>query len=159
VSAEPGTGPRHLLRTADGALLLVGELAGELSWFRRGADGKLARAGREVTSSGKPNQPSEVLTGRDGRFVYVGNRGPDTVSVFAWDGDGATAVAEVATGGEWPRHLALVSDHLYVANERSHNVTIFRVDPDSGIPVTPGESAAVPSPTCILQARVRDEIA
>ncbi|WP_305789172.1 lactonase family protein [Symbioplanes lichenis] len=159
VTTDPGTGPRHLLRTADGALLLVGELAGELSWFRRGADGGLAREGREPTSAGKPNQPSEVTTGRDGRFVYVGNRGPDTVGVFAWDGHDAVPVAEVATGGEWPRHLALLSDHLYVANERSHTVTIFRVDPDSGIPVAPGESVTVNSPTCILRARVRDEIA
>ena len=75
---------------------------------------------------------------RDGRFVYVANRGPDTVSVFAWNGESATLIAEVPTGGEWPRHLALIDDHLYVANERSHTVTVFRVDPDTGIPRAAG---------------------
>jgi 6-phosphogluconolactonase (cycloisomerase 2 family) len=151
VVAAPGTGPRHLLRSADGALLLVGELAGNLTWYRPDAkDGGLRLDGGETTSAGKPNQPSELTTGRDGRFVYVANRGPDTVSVFAWEPEGGTLVAEVVTEGRWPRHLALIGEHLYVANERSHSVTIFRVDPDTGIPRVQGEPVGEGSPTCLL---------
>jgi 6-phosphogluconolactonase len=153
IVTRPGTGPRHLLRAADGAVLLVGELGGDLSWYRPGGgDGALRPAGTVTTSTAPPPVlPSELTAGRDGRFVYVGNRGPDTVSVFGWDGDAATLVAEVPTGGAWPRHLALLSDHLYVANERSHSVTTFRVDPDTGIPVPQGEPTGEPSPTCLLR--------
>ncbi|UQU63696.1 lactonase family protein [Couchioplanes caeruleus] len=150
VVAEPGTGPRHLLRTSDGALVLVGELTGDLSWYRAGAGGELERDGGVVVSATRPNQPSEVTTGRDGRFIYVANRGPDTVTVLAWEPEGGTVVAEVATGGSWPRHMALLADHLYVANERSHSVMIFRVDPDTGVPTAQGEPVAESSPTCIL---------
>jgi 6-phosphogluconolactonase len=151
VTAAPGTGPRHLLRAADGALLLVGELAGNLTWYRPSTtDGGLRLAGGETTSAGKPNFPSELTTGRDGRFVYVANRGPDTVSVFAWEPQGGTLVAEVVTEGQWPRHLALLGDHLYVANERSHSVTVFRVDPETGIPQVQGEPVGEGSPTCLL---------
>ena len=60
-------------------------------------------------------------------------------------------IAEVPTGGAWPRHLALFGDHLYVANERSHTVTTFRVDPDSGVPRLQGEPTGEPSPTCLLR--------
>ncbi|PRY21071.1 lactonase family protein [Pseudosporangium ferrugineum] len=151
IVAEPGTGPRHLLRTADGTVLLVGELTGDLSWFRPGGDGTLQRAGVRVLSATPGNCPSEVTAGGDGRFVYVANRGPDTVSVLAWEPGGGTLVAEVATGGEWPRHIALIADHLYVANERSHTVTIFRVDPDTGIPWSQGEPVPESSPTCLLR--------
>lgn len=152
VVATPGTGPRHLLRSADGALLLVGELAGNLTWYRPdAADGGLRLAGGETTSAGKPNYPSELTTGRDGRFVYVANRGPDTVSVFSWEPEGGTLVAEVVTEGSWPRHVALLGDHLYVANERSQSVTIFRVDPDTGIPQVQGEPVGEGSPTCLLR--------
>ncbi|MEV4639394.1 lactonase family protein [Actinoplanes sp. NPDC049548] len=151
IEAAPGTGPRHLLRTTDGAVLVVGELTGDLSWFRPGGSGALERAGGHVTSAVRPNQPSEVVTGPDGRFVYVANRGPDTVSVFAWEPSGGTLVAEVATGGEWPRHIALIADHLYVANERSHNVTVFRLDPDTGIPWAQGDPVPEGSPTCVLR--------
>ena len=152
VVAAAGTGPRHLLRSVDGALLLVGELAGELSWWRPAADGSLRQAGMVALSTTTvPNLPSEITAGRDGRFVYVGNRGPDTVSAFAWDGETATLVAEVPTGGAWPRHIALLSEHLYVANERSHTVTIFRIDPDTGVPTPQGDPIAEPSPTCLLR--------
>jgi 6-phosphogluconolactonase (cycloisomerase 2 family) len=152
VVAEPGVGPRHLLRSIDGALLMVGELAGDLTWWRPDpADGSLRQAGAATTSAGKPNLPSELATGRDGRFVYVANRGPDTVSVFAWEPAGGTLVAEVAVGGAWPRHIALLGDHLYVANERSHNVTIFRIDRDTGIPQSQGEPVGEGSPTCLLR--------
>ncbi|GIE81496.1 hypothetical protein Aph02nite_74460 [Actinoplanes philippinensis] len=150
VEAKPGTGPRHLLRSADGALLVVGELAGTLSWHRPAGAPTLEPRG-EVAVSTAAGQvfPSEITMGRDGRFVYVANRGPDTVSTFAWDGDGVTLIAEVPAGGVWPRHMALLGDHLYVTNQRSHNVTIFRIDPETGIPGLQGEPTGEPTPTCL----------
>ena len=152
VVATPGTGPRHLVRSVDGALLLVGELAADLSWWRPASDGSLQRVGVVPASTAPgPNFPSEIAAGRDGRFVYVGNRGPDTVSAFAWDGAAATLVAEVPTGGAWPRHIALLSEHLYVANERSHTVTVFRLDPETGVPTPQGDPVAESSPACLLR--------
>ncbi|WP_229073057.1 lactonase family protein [Actinoplanes sp. DH11] len=152
VRARPGTGPRHLARAAGGALLLAGELAGDLSWYRPAGGPVLDHAGATAASlSSGQVFPSEVAIRRDGRFVYVANRGPDTVSAFSWDGETATLIAEVPTGGEWPRHMILLGDHLYVANERSHNVTIFRIDPDTGIPGVQGEPTGEPSPTCLLR--------
>ena len=153
VVAAPGTGPRHLVRAADGALLMVGELAASLSWHRPGsADGSLRPAGTvPASTTDVENLPSELVMGSDGRYVYVGNRGPDTVSAFAWDGAKAELIAEVPTGGAWPRHVALLGDHLYVANERSHSVTTFRVDPDTGIPRMQGDPIGEPSPTCLLR--------
>ena len=152
VEAKPGTGPRHLVRSADGALILAGELAANLSWYRPAGGPRLEAYGEAAVSTlPGPVYPSEVTIGRDGRFVYVANRGPDTVSAFSWDGETATLVAEVPTGGEWPRHMALIGDHLYVANERSHNVTVFRIDPDTGIPGAQGEPTGEPSPTCLLR--------
>jgi 6-phosphogluconolactonase len=153
VVAEAGTGPRHLVRAGDGAVLVVGELAANLTWYRPGPQaGRLEMAGSVATSTGAaPIYPSEISMGSDGRFVYVANRGPDTVSVFAWDGDAARYVDEVPTGGEWPRHIVLLGEHLYVANERSHTVMAFRIDPETGVPVPDGEPTAQPSPTCMLR--------
>lgn len=153
VPAEPGTGPRHLVRSPDGALLLVGELAANLTWYRPDpSDGLLRAQGAVPTSAGPGHvQPSEIVMGPDGRFVYVANRGVDTVSVFAWDGDGAERIAEVPAGGHWPRHMAAAGEHLYVANERSHSVNTFRIDQESGFLHAAGESTSEPSPTCLLR--------
>ncbi len=150
VVAPPGTGPRHLRWAPDGTLLLVGELNAELSWYRPDGPDGLARGGGVAATTREGSVlPSELAT--DGRFVYVANRGPNTVSVFAWDGRSADPVAEVPTGGDWPRHIALLDAHLYVANERSHSVTVFRVDPESGIPHRQGDPIAEGSPTCVLR--------
>jgi 6-phosphogluconolactonase len=152
VVAEPGTGPRHLRLSPDGALMLVGELDGGLSWYRPSADGTLAQAGRVATSTKDgENFPSEIVIRPDARFVYVANRGPDTIATFAWDGAQASLVAETPTGGHWPRHMILLGDHLYVANQRSQSVTTFRVDAETGVPGPVGEPTAVASPTALLR--------
>ena len=54
------------------------------------------------------------------------------------------------TGGEWPRHFALVGEHLYVADERADMVRVFRRDADTGVLEAVGEPVPVPSPTCVL---------
>jgi 6-phosphogluconolactonase (cycloisomerase 2 family) len=152
VTAKPGTGPRHLRVVPDGTLLLVGELAANVTWYRPASDGSLELAGEEPASGHPgPNFPSEIACGRAGRFVYVANRGPNTVTTFEWDGTAAVRVAETPTGGDWPRHLALIGDHLYVANQLSHSVTTFRIDPETGIPAPQGEPMAEASPTCLLR--------
>jgi 6-phosphogluconolactonase (cycloisomerase 2 family) len=152
VTAKPGTGPRHLRIAPDGTLLLVGELAGNLSWYRPAADGTLELAGEVPTSDqGDPNYPSEIACGRDGRFIYVANRGPNTVTTFAWNGAEAVKVAETPTGGDWPRHMILLGDHLYVTNQLSHSVTTFRIDAGTGVPAPVGEPMAEASPTCLLR--------
>ena len=151
VRAAPGTGPRHLRLAPDGTLLLVGELAANLGWYRPAADGSLALAGEVASSTlAGPNLPSGITMSPDGRYVYVANRGPNTVSTFAWDGERATLVAEVPTGGDWPRHMVLLGHHLYVANQMSHGVTTFRIDADTGIPTPQGDPTGEPSPTCLI---------
>jgi len=152
IEAAAGTGPRHLRRTGDGTFLVSGELSATLNWYRPGAGGALEAGGAVPASTiDGANLPSELVIGADGRFVYLANRGPNTVSAYAWDGAGAELIAEVPTGGDWPRHLALLSDHLYVANERSHTVTTFRIDPDTGLPGMQGDPLGAPSPTCIVR--------
>lgn len=152
VVARPGTGPRHLRLSPDGALMLVGELDGTLSWYRPSADGTLAVAGRARTSrKDGENLPSELIIRPDGRLVYVANRGPDTVATFAWDGERADLVAETPADGHWPRHMILLGDHLYVANQMSHSVTTLRIDSESGVPERVAEPTKVASPTGLLR--------
>ncbi|WP_406041515.1 lactonase family protein [Micromonospora sp. NBC_00898] len=146
-----GTGPRHLARHPDGRRCwLVGELDGTVTAYDLTADGALHQRER-VDASGRAGhvQPSEVAVGPDGRFLYVGNRGVGTVAVFSVAGGSPRLVAEVDTGGEWPRHFALTGGHLYVADERADMIRIFRVDPGTGVPAAVGEPVPVASPTCV----------
>ncbi|MEO3776946.1 lactonase family protein [Micromonospora sp. B11E3] len=151
VRAVAGSGPRHLARHPDGRRCwVVGELDGTVTAYDLTPDGALHQRGR-VDASGRAGhvQPSEIAVGPDGRFLYVANRGVGTVSVFALDGELPELVAEVETGGGWPRHFALAGEHLYVADERADMIRVLRVDAATGVPTPVGEPVAVPSPTCV----------
>ncbi|HEY2507117.1 MAG TPA: beta-propeller fold lactonase family protein [Streptosporangiaceae bacterium] len=144
ISSPPGAGPRHVL-AAGGRFFVTAELSGQvLVYDAAGAPLGALPASR----SDGPNQPSELAA--SDRFLYVANRGPNTVAVFELTEDEELPrfVTEVATG-DWPRHIALDKGLLYVANERSHEVMTMRIDPVTGIPAL-AETTEVPSPTMVL---------
>jgi 6-phosphogluconolactonase (cycloisomerase 2 family) len=148
---DPGTGPRHLTVDPAGRLHAVGELSGTLLTYARSGSGEgwSPISAIPCTTAGSA-YPSAIVADADGRFLYVANRGPDTVAVFSLAGDRPTRVGEVPSGGSWPRDLALVEPYLYVANERSGTVVAFRIDPVTGVPTPTGDVLATPSPTCVV---------
>ncbi len=81
---------------------------------------------------------------------YVANRGVGTIAVFTLDGELPVLVAEVDSGGKWPRHFARIGTNLYVADERADLISVFRVNPATGVPAPVGDPVRVPSPTCVL---------
>lgn len=141
-AAPPGSGPRHGLRIGE-RYYVTAELSGQLLVYE--PDGELVGV-MPASQSDAPNQPSELVGYRS--FLYVANRGPNTVSVFALDGDLPRYVTEVATG-DWPRHIAVDGATLYVANERSHEVMEMRIDPATGVPAL-AQTIEIPSPTVVL---------
>jgi 6-phosphogluconolactonase len=152
---EPGAGPRHLVFGAGGSVHVACELDSTVSTFRYEPETgtlTLVHIAPSIVDAGAENYPSEVAIDAAGRFVYVANRGRDVVTTLAVAGDGLRPVADVPAGGRWPRHLALIGSHLYVANQLSHQVTAFRLDPVTGVPQPTGALLEVPSPACILPA-------
>jgi 6-phosphogluconolactonase len=142
IRTPAGSGPRHMLAVG-GRYYLTAELSAQVLTYN--ADRTFAGAVPASMTDG-PNQPSELAS--NGHFLYVANRGPNTVSVFALGEDLPRYVTEVPVG-DWPRHIAIDGDRLYVANERSHQVMLLRTAPDTGIPALE-RTISVPSPTVVL---------
>jgi 6-phosphogluconolactonase len=156
-SLPAGTGPRHAAVAPTGVVYLDGELAANVIALRPQPQ-RWAIIG-SVPSTTAPREsamPSEIAVSSDGRWLYVANRGPATLAVFSLADEVPTLVGEVPTGGSWPRHFVLVEPFLYVANQLSHTVTVFRVDPATGLPSPTGEVLATPSPTCLLPVSFSD---
>ena len=120
-------------------------MAGELDGTVRVYDGDW-REIRAVAASGAEGEEPSLASGGVGEFVYVANRGPDTISVFS--GPGLEKVAEVPCGGDWPRHFAITDGRMYVANQRSSGVAVLTMK--DGIPRGGGEVFAVGTPSCVL---------
>ncbi len=155
-----GAGPRHLsLDESAGVGWLSNELDNTVSRLRIAADGSLGEVDRVSTLpadfAGR-SASSEIARHPNSRWLYVGNRGHDSI---AWFGIGAGGELDmrgaVATQGRHPRHFALTPDGdvLLAANRDSDNLVAFRVDPQSGRPnplAMPFEGIAAPVCVCWL---------
>ena len=82
------------------------------------------------TPAGK-NRATSMRLHAGGKFLYVTNRGHDTIAVFAVDGETGdlTPRAHVASGGQDPVELIVVpgGEFLVVANQKSRNLAMFRL--------------------------------
>jgi 6-phosphogluconolactonase (cycloisomerase 2 family) len=155
-ATAPAAGPRHLAFGADGTVHVAGELNSTVTTFTLDATtGRLEPRGvapSTVAEAPETNYPSEIAISDDARFLYVANRGLDVIGTLSVSGAEVKPVADTPTGGAWPRHLAVIGDHLYVANERSHEVTHFVLDERTGVPRRASDVLQTPSPACILAA-------
>ncbi|WP_306755309.1 lactonase family protein [Paracoccus actinidiae] len=102
--------------------------------------------------AGAGNHCSDIGLSADGRFLYVGNRGHDSVAVFAVEHAGRlTPRGTVPSGGQTPRNLALTPSgrHLLVANQNSDRISILARNGDSGALTDTGTSIDIGTPMCI----------
>jgi 6-phosphogluconolactonase len=150
LALPPGTGPRDLVLHPSGIVWMLGELSGEIFVLKREGDSFVVDGRVALPGAESGDHSAAIATSSDGRFVYVGHRGSNTVSVVSVDNTGTelTPVASVGCGGDWPRHLTVDGDYLHVANQRSSTVATFAIGAD-GVPELLG-SIAVPSPTYLL---------
>lgn len=151
-----GTGPRHLTWTSDGKrLFVVGELNSTVVSMSVTADQRLELADVTRTVDEKlaeGNHCSDIQIAPDDRFLYVGNRGADMISVFAIEENGALSLVEhTPCGGATPRALALSPDGKWLlsANQDSDHIGVFARDEQSGR-LTPGPAPIeLGTPMCV----------
>ncbi|MGW0606782.1 lactonase family protein [Streptomyces sp. NPDC002640] len=156
IRTRPGSGPRHLAFHPDGdRAYLVNELTPSVTVCRwdatEGLLEPLCELGVLPGAAEGDAYPSGVVVAPDGRFVWTATRGADVVSVFAVEGETLKLSGTVPCGGHWPRALAVDGRFLYVANERSGDVTWFETDPLTGLPERRG-SVSLPAASCVVVA-------
>jgi 6-phosphogluconolactonase len=160
-ATRPGAGPRHLVFHPAGTYAyLVNELDSTLVVCaydaRTGAlaPGKPQPTLPPGTALDERNYPAAVIISPDGRFVYVSNRGHDSIAAFAVRRGGAELCLASVTpsGGSYPRHIALDPSGrlLFASNQKSGRVTTFRVDRRTGRPNSVGTVLEFPVPVCVL---------
>ncbi|WP_051267241.1 lactonase family protein [Nakamurella lactea] len=135
IDARPvpaGTGPRHAAIADDGTVVVSGELAQTVVFPFRDDAAPLASTRLASVARSRPprNYPGD-LTVRGG-VGYLANRGHDTIGVFSL-GERPRLVAEVDSGVQWPQHLLIADDQLFIAGWDSSQVVSLPLD-DAGIP-------------------------
>jgi 6-phosphogluconolactonase len=158
---KPGAGPRHLSFHPNGKWLYVAnEFDSTVTAFSYHAEAGALRH-LETMSTLPPgfagrNSPAEILVDQKGGFLYVSNRGHDSIAVFAIDsGSGRlTAIEQVPTGGRTPRNFALdpTGNWMFAANQDSNQVVLFALNQDRGRLTPSLNTLPVGSPVCIAFA-------
>ncbi len=157
VNVQPGSGPRHLVFHPNGLYAyLINELANTVSVFCY--DQTTGELDEVNTISSLPKSYIGSNTGADihihpsGQFLYVSNRGHNSIALFKIDDDGRkiTAINHTSTLGKSPRGFCIdpSGTFLLVANKMSNTIVLFKINKDTG-QLTAGPIVEVPNPTCI----------
>ncbi|MBM7344845.1 lactonase family protein [Pantoea coffeiphila] len=158
VQLAEGSWPRHVDFHPSGQWLYgVSELSSTVSVFA--VDLTLGKLTLIQTLSALPegytarSDASEIEVHPSGRFLYVANRGHDSIAIFAIDAQNGTLapLSWVPCGGKTPRFTTLSPDgkQFYSANEDSDTIQVFNVDLSSGMLIKTNIVIEAASPTCI----------
>lgn len=124
----PGNGPRHLAFSEDGkTIFCVNELGCSVSVFRYSNTRLNLIETVSVLADDHKDSTSAAIRVQ-GNYVYVSNRGDDSISCLEWNGNHLELCSVTPCEGVSPRDFLLVEDLLFCTNEISGNVTIFSVD-------------------------------
>lgn len=101
----------------------------------------------------KNNQGSAIHISSDGKFVYVGNRGHNSIAIFNSDSETGKLqfVKNVSTEGDWPRDFSLdpTEKFLIASNQNSSNLVLFSRDSETGLLELLQKDITVPDPVCV----------
>ena len=154
--SRPGAAPRHcIFHTTLPVLYVNNELDSTVTAYRwdDGLIEEIEVAGTLPADATGKNTTAEIGVAPDGRFLYVSNRGHDSVAVFrvAQDSGRLSLLGCEPTGGKRPRFFTLdpTGDFLYAANQESDSIVGFGVDKKSGMLKRTGNEVHVGSPSAI----------
>jgi 6-phosphogluconolactonase (cycloisomerase 2 family) len=156
VTSKPGAAPRHTaFHPSLPTLYVNNELDSTVTVF----DWNSGHATEAQVISTIPhghhgrNTTAEIAASPCGRFLYVSNRGEDSIVLFqiAPDTGQLTYSGSTPTGGRRPRFFTLdpTAKRLYAANQDSDDIAGFRIDPATGELQPMGVVARTGSPSAI----------
>lgn len=130
---HPHTGPRHFLHAPDERFAyLITEYSNEIYpiIFSKREPPRCC-PGISTLPPGWQGESygASLAISRNGKRLYASNRGHNSITLCIVEKERVTPVGYFSCGGDWPRHIALSLDEtlLYVANQRSHSVSVLPV--------------------------------
>ena len=155
-AVAPGSGPHHSAFSPDGRFVYtLDELTADVQVLRWDAAAARLSAVQSLAigsadyKGGKSG--AELLVSRDGRFVYVEDRGENTIVAYARDAATGqlSLLQRVASGGDKPWALAIDPSGRWMLVANAAKVSLFRIDAAAGTLSDTGQSVASVTPLSI----------
>ena len=148
-----GSGPRRVQLHPNGKFLYVNhETDSKVSVFTvDGASLKQIQTLSTLPEDYKGNNSTaEIQIDQTGKWLYVTNRGHDSMARYAVDPVKGTLtfVGHTPSGGRTPRNITIdpTNGFLIAANQNGENIVVFRIDPKTGDLTPTGATGQVPQP-------------
>lgn len=153
----PGGGPRHFAFHPTGKFAYVcNEMLSTITAFSVNAtNGGLTELHTLSTlpQATPGNSTAEIVVHPSGKFVYVSNRGHDSLAMYAIDQATGklTSLGNAPAGGKTPRNFNIDPTGKWVlaGNQSSHTVTVHAIDQTTGKLTPTGQSVNVGAPVCV----------
>ncbi len=151
-----GVGVRHLVMAKNNNIVyVIDELQSKIFVYKfDNQSGKLSFLQSIDAFNGAlhadRDYPSEGLISIDNKYLYVSNRGQNTIAMFTIDPNGLlTYLTEYSAGGNFPRDIAINNDGTIfaIANQKSNNVAIYDIDKSGNLINL--RTVTVPTPTSV----------
>ena len=158
LAVKPGIGPRHLVfHPHFPVAYLMTEFSSEVIVLHyHEKDGSFTQVQSISTipiDFNENNQGSAIRISADGRFVYAGNRGHNSLAIFSVDNEDQQLcfVEHTPTNGNWPRDFTLDPSEKFVvvANQESSNIVLFSRNEETGTLTLLESDFYVPDPVCV----------
>ncbi len=159
----PGGGPRHFSIHPSGKFAYTNnEMTMVVTGFSRNPEDGSLRAIQEISTipagfNGRKST-AECLVHPSGKFLYVSNRGHETITAYTIDQETGllTYVENEPTGGKEPRNFFIdpSGKWLLAENQNSDTVYVFSIDQDTGALKPTGDFVTVGRPVCIRMVKL-----
>ncbi|KQS24752.1 lactonase family protein [Dyadobacter sp. Leaf189] len=156
-TGKPGAGPRHLIIHPSGkSLFLLNELDATLTSCSVDKNGVITAIKTYPTLPSdftSTNTSAAIHLHPNGKFVYVSNRGHNSITGFAIKANGELEMVDQQTKSiATPRDFNIDPSGklMIVANQSTDNLVVYDVDPATGKLAFKHESISVKLPICIV---------
>ena len=155
---ENGFGTRHLVFSPDGkTMYIVGELSSQVNVARLNENTwkfeDVATYKTIPDDFSDHNGAAAIRISKDGKFIYISNRGHDSITVFKVLDDGKLELVQrISVFGSFPRDFNWDKDEKYlvVANQNTNNATLYRRNSETGNLTPIQKDIPVPEATRVL---------
>ena len=163
IQVDAGEGPRHLVFHPNGRFVYVGTEIGNHVYaysfcVETGILTQIQKVSLLPDNFSDASYSAEIIITVAGDYVYVSNRGHDTITCYKTDQETGLLepVGWYPTGGRGPRHLCLAPDESYMicANKDDDTITIIMRDKETGALGEIRYAYEVPAPSCVVWTEV-----
>jgi 6-phosphogluconolactonase len=154
---DAGDGPRHFTyHPTKNIMYIVNEFSNSITVAKIDSNtGTLTKIDKQSTLPQNflgNSFAADIHISKNGKFLYASNRGHNSIAIFSIAENGMIqCIRTKPVRGDWPRNFAITPDenYLFVANQKSDNITVFKIDKNTGLLTYTGTNFKISKPVCL----------